>query len=182
MRSLKFILDRKSLVTIYTSFIRPILEYADVVFDNMTTSDSDDLESIQAEGARIITGATRLVSLQNLYRESGLEPLRERRRKHKLILFYKMFSFLCPPYLSALIPTSVGRSTAYSLRKADDIRNIHCRSQLMIKSFLPSTIRSWNALPEECRLSPSLSTFKSNLKRQNRPANIPAHYYVGDRA
>jgi len=67
MRSLKFILDRKSLVTIYTSFIRPILEYADVVFDNMTTSDSDDLESIQAEGARIITGATRLVSLQNLY-------------------------------------------------------------------------------------------------------------------
>jgi len=93
-----------------------------------------------------------------------------------------MSSSLCPPYLSALIPTSVGRSTAYSLRNADDIRNIHCRSQLMIKSFLPSTIRSWNALPEECRLSPSLSTFKSNLKKQNRPANIPAHYYVGDRA
>ena len=31
MRKLKFILDRKSLEIIYTSFIRPILEYADVV-------------------------------------------------------------------------------------------------------------------------------------------------------
>jgi len=88
-RSLKFILDRKLLETIYTSFIRPILEYADVVFDNMTTSDNDDLKSIQAEGARIITGATRLVSLQNLYRETGLEPLQERRRKHNTSFFTK---------------------------------------------------------------------------------------------
>ena len=43
-----------------------VIEYADVVFDNTTTSDIDDLEFIQAEGARIITGATRLVSLQKL--------------------------------------------------------------------------------------------------------------------
>ena len=31
MRKLKFILDRQSLEIIYTSFIRPVLEYADVV-------------------------------------------------------------------------------------------------------------------------------------------------------
>ena len=34
MRKLKFILDRQSLEIIYTSFIRPVLEYADVVWDN----------------------------------------------------------------------------------------------------------------------------------------------------
>ena len=34
MRKLKFELDRKSLQTIYFSFIRPLLEYADVMWNN----------------------------------------------------------------------------------------------------------------------------------------------------
>ena len=34
MRKLKFQLDRKSLEIIYTSFIRPLLEYSNVVWDN----------------------------------------------------------------------------------------------------------------------------------------------------
>ena len=32
-KKLKFELDRKALETIYLSFIRPILEYADIVWD-----------------------------------------------------------------------------------------------------------------------------------------------------
>ena len=34
MRKLKSKLDRKSLETIYTAFIRPLLEYGDVIWDN----------------------------------------------------------------------------------------------------------------------------------------------------
>ena len=34
MRKLKFKLDRKSLDVIYTAFIRPLLEYDDVIWDN----------------------------------------------------------------------------------------------------------------------------------------------------
>ena len=36
MRKLKFKLDRKSLIIIYTAFIRPLLEYVDVIWDNCT--------------------------------------------------------------------------------------------------------------------------------------------------
>jgi len=36
IRSLKFTLNRRSLETIYLSFIRPLLEYGDVIFDNLT--------------------------------------------------------------------------------------------------------------------------------------------------
>ena len=36
MRRLKFILDRKSLETIYLSFIRPVLEYGDTIWENCT--------------------------------------------------------------------------------------------------------------------------------------------------
>ena len=34
MRRLKFVLDSKSLETIYISFIRPILEYGNEIWDN----------------------------------------------------------------------------------------------------------------------------------------------------
>ena len=36
VRKLKFLLDRKSLEITYFTFIRPLLEYADVVWDNCT--------------------------------------------------------------------------------------------------------------------------------------------------
>ena len=66
MRRLKFQLDRKSLQTIYISFIRPLLEYADDVWDNCTQQEANELEKIQNEAARIVTGATKLASIQSL--------------------------------------------------------------------------------------------------------------------
>ncbi|MCW4309282.1 MAG: reverse transcriptase domain-containing protein, partial [Candidatus Thiodiazotropha endolucinida] len=62
MRKLKFQLDRKSLETIYTVFIRPILEYGNEIWDNCTQYEKDELEKIQIEAARIATETTQLVS------------------------------------------------------------------------------------------------------------------------
>lgn len=39
MSKFKFILHRQSLETIYTCFIRPITEYADVLWDNCTKNE-----------------------------------------------------------------------------------------------------------------------------------------------
>ena len=118
---------------------------ADVVWDNLTQSEKDDLKKIQLEAARIICGATKLVSINNLYSETGIEPL-SIRRSHRLILFYKMYHALAPRYLSSLIPSQVGNITSYNLRNSSNLRNTSCRSQLLAKSFLSSTINSWNSL------------------------------------
>jgi hypothetical protein len=53
LRKFKFILDRKTLEKIYLTFIRPILEYADVVCDNKTLCLINKLENVQIEAARI---------------------------------------------------------------------------------------------------------------------------------
>ena len=102
MRKLKYELDRKSLETIYMTFIRPIFEYADVLWDNCTQQEKQDLEKIQLEAARIATGTTKLISIQNLYDETRWEQLETRRMNHKLLLFYKMFNNISPLYLSTL--------------------------------------------------------------------------------
>ena len=99
MRKFKYTLDRKSLETIYIAFVRPILEYADVVWDNCTQQEKHEIEKNQLEAARIATGTTKLVSVQKLYDEIGWETLDVRRRKHKLVLFYKMYNDI-PPLIS----------------------------------------------------------------------------------
>jgi hypothetical protein len=108
LRKFKFILDRKTLETIYITFIRPLLEYADVVWDTKTQILINKLENVQVEAARIVTGGTRLVSLSNLYIETGWEKLKDRREGHRTIQFYKMSNNLTPQYLSNLIPQNFG--------------------------------------------------------------------------
>ena len=66
MQKLKYILNRLCLETIYISFIRPILEYGDILFDNCTQQEKYESDKIQHEEARIVTGATKLVSIENL--------------------------------------------------------------------------------------------------------------------
>ena len=78
MRRLKFRLNRKSLETIYFSFIRPLLEYADVIWDNCTYYEKLELDKIQSEAARIVSGATKLVSLHALNEEVGWESLEKK--------------------------------------------------------------------------------------------------------
>ena len=179
MRQLKFKLDRQSLQTIYISFIRPQLEYADVVWDNCTQYEVNDLEKIQNEAARIVSGATQLVSINSLLLETGWETLSSRRKKHKLQLFFKMQNDLSPAYLSSLVPPTVDSTSAYSLRNSTNLHTVRAKSQLYFNSFLPSVIRDWNELPEEIRSSASLSVFKHKL---NRDSKMPSKFYfIGKR-
>ena len=75
-------LDMDSLNKIYISFVRPTLEYSNIVWDNCTQYEINAIERIQIEAARIVTGATRLVSFDILSKETGWESLQGRRHKH----------------------------------------------------------------------------------------------------
>ena len=81
---------------IYLVFIRPLLKYGDIVGDNCLQYEKQELEKNQVEAARIATGATKLVSIAALYKESRWDSLDKRRKKHKLTLFYKMTNALTP--------------------------------------------------------------------------------------
>ena len=135
MRKLRFKFNRKSLEIIYTAFIRPILEYGDVVWDNYAQYEKEELEKIQHEAARIATGTTRLISITSLYNKIKWDSLQKRRNDHELSLFFKMKNNLTPNYLSSLVPKAVGQTTRYSLRNSNDLQSIHARTALYINSF-----------------------------------------------
>jgi len=179
LRKFKFILDRKTLEKIYMSFIRPLLEYGDVIWDNKSVSLINKLESIQTEAARIVTGGTRLVSINKLYTETGWERLSERREQHRLVYFFKMSKGLTPQYLSNLVPINLRSIHDHNTRHSAIIPPVRTRTSLYSNYFLPQTVRSWNLLPETVKNCTSLSSFKSHLR--TRFIKHPFHYYVGSR-
>ena len=65
-------------------------------------------KKIQNEAARIVMGATKLVSLHSLYTDTDWKGLASRREKHKLTRYYKMQNGMTPEYLSSLVPPTVG--------------------------------------------------------------------------
>ncbi|MEW8185640.1 MAG: reverse transcriptase family protein [Candidatus Thiodiazotropha endolucinida] len=179
LRGLKFRLKRFSLEKIYTSFIRPLLEYSDSIWDNLNQEEINLVESVHTEAARIVSGATKLCNIDRLLSDLSWEPLHKRRRKHRLILFYKMINHLTPDILSDLVPPYVRESNPYSLRNSNDIQTIHARTNLYFNSFLPATVRDWNNLPLHVRQSDSLETFKKYLNSDLSPS--PSFYNAGSR-
>ena len=57
MKRLKLLLSRNTLVHIYKTMVRPILEHGCVFFDSCTAHDCDLLESVQYDAAGVCTGA-----------------------------------------------------------------------------------------------------------------------------
>ena len=78
------------------------MEYADVVWNGCSDTESDLLDSVQYEAGKIVTGAMKWTSRQRLMCELGWEELKTRRAIHKLTLYFKIVNNLTPQYLSCL--------------------------------------------------------------------------------
>ena len=96
------------------------------------------LKKNQNEAARIVTGATKLVSINALLTETRWETLSSRRTKHKLTLFYKMKNNLCPPYLASLVPNNVGDVSRCNLRNVQHSQTVHIYKYTALLQLVPS--------------------------------------------
>ena len=175
----KYRLSRKALETMYKSYILPLFDYADIIYDNLTETLSNKLENLHLEGIRTIIGAVRGTSHHKLYAESGFCSLKNRRARHKLIQFKKMQLGLCPTYLSDILPPLVSASNPYHRRREQERTVPFCRTELYKNSFLPSTTELWNNLPNRAHVTGSLSQFKGCLQ----PLHLkrPDYFYTGER-
>ena len=180
LRKLKRILDRESLYRLYCAYVRPQLEYGCCVWLNLTAEQSNQLEDIQLEAARIMICAPRGTRHELLYKETGLQTLVERRKQQQLVMYYKMKNRLLPPYLSLRARIPPQRPHTYTLRNTGDSQIIQSSSTSYHNSFHPSAVQLWNSLPPDHREAPSVDAFKGRFKA-NRP-KIPKFYFIGNRS
>ena len=74
LRNLSNKLPRQALVTIYKAFIRPHLDYGDIVYDKPDNETFiNKIEKAQYDAALAITGAIRGTSQENFYAELDIE-------------------------------------------------------------------------------------------------------------
>ena len=162
---MNLLLPRSSLLTIYKSFVRPHLDYGDVIYDQPNNSRlSDKIETVQYNAALAITGAIRGISKEKLYQELGLESLKDRRWLTRMSYLYKIISTKLPPYLYELIPP-LQRSHRY----LGCFQTLRCRTTLFQNPFLPFTITEWNKLDTDIKNIGSYVMFRKKLLTFIRP-------------
>ena len=90
IRKLQNLLPRTALITLYKAFVRPHLDYGDIIYDQAhNASFHQKLESLQYNACLAITGAIRGSSREKIYQELGFESLQQRRWYRNLCSFYK---------------------------------------------------------------------------------------------
>ena len=174
LRRHKFLLARRSLKKMYTTFILPLLEYGNIIWDSCSVENSRTIENAQLDAARIITGAIKVCSIQNIYNETSLETLQNRRNRQKLCQLYKIINSLAPSYLQILFPQRVQQRSEYRTRNSNDFSMPISRTTSYYNSFLPATLRNWNSLGETVKQSPTIGSFKRNLRIATQ--NIPPYF------
>ena len=90
------------MITIYKSFIRPHLDYGDIVYDRaFNESFHKNLEPLQCNAAIVITGAIRGTSSEKLFQELGFESLKSRRWLRKLFILQNFSQKISVIFFSA---------------------------------------------------------------------------------
>ena len=171
-------LPRHTLNELYKLYVRPHLDYGDVIYHVpskvcefsqtvILPNLMEKLESVQYSAALAVTGTWRGTSREKLYAELGWESLSSRRWSRRLALFYKILNNLTPLYTKEPIPTL--HQSNYSLRHQDDVGRMRARTEKFKSSFYPDCIAEWNKLDPEIRLAPSVAIFKTKLLSIIRP-------------
>ena len=161
-------LPRPSLMTLYKSFIRPHLDYGDIIYDQrFNNSFQNKIESIQYNACLAITGAIRGTSKEKHYEELGLKFLQDRRWCRRLCYIYKILVNKSPNYLFNVVPAS---NTIYNTRNTNVIPLMNIRNNFFKNTFFSLTIIDWNKLDLAIRNLTSFSSFKESILKFIRPA------------
>ena len=175
---LKYLLDRKTLLVMYQSFIRPSLEYGNVIWCNTSEAENEILDKVQRRAARIITGGTISASVRCLYEELSLETLKSRRDRQILLMFHKIIHYKTPLYLTQLRPEAVNQQQNYNLRRENIFTMPKCRITKYQKSFIPFATTLWNQLPPLAKIL-EYDQFKAYLEESIPQENLL--FQIGNR-
>ena len=153
-------LPRHSLITIYKSFVRPYLDYGDIIYDLPNNECfTQKIERIQYNATIAITGAIKGTSQSKLYSGLGFESLKFRRWFRKLCTFLSLKQVVYQNacwilFHKPIICTMLGFWKMLQ----------HFTAELMVSSTLfPSTILEWNKLDRKIGQSSTLLTFRNSL-------------------
>ena len=143
----------------YTTLVRPVLEYSNTAWSPNLRKDITLLEKTQRRAARFVTNnyTDRTPgTISRILRDLGWESLEERRRKASLVMMFRIRQGLVEISRQYLTP-------ADARTRGNRIYQQRSMSSQHQHSFFPRTTTSWNALPDSITAADTLEQFKSLL-------------------
>ena len=160
-------LSRKTLLNIYKAYIRPHLDYGDIIYDKPNVQNFiNRVESVQYNAALAITGAIRGTSQERIYNELGIESLEKRRWYRRMCLFWKIINGLTPSYLKDSLPQI---QFSRNPTRQNQFSIVSKNTGYFSKSFYPYCTDQWNLLDPTIKNIQSISLFKKALQKFIRP-------------
>ena len=139
----------------YKTYVRPIVEYASVAWDLVGEGNQHlryQIEMVQRRAARFVTGDWRTTSsVTTLIKTLQWPTLEQRRQQSRLVFLHKY----CHKAIDITEPFAVRGRGGGGVNI--NYRTINPYLRCYANSFVPSTVRDWNALP------PDATKFKAKL-------------------
>lgn len=146
----------------YKTLIRPILEYASVVWDPFTQKNINKLEMIQRKALRFIFNKFgRKNSPSKLMLQTDLTSLASRRKIARLKMLYLIVNGTIRIPQDKYIAFSQRTNTRFTHPKT--IIECHSRVDAFKYSFFPRTVSDWNKLPRDIVNCDCVSSFLEQL-------------------
>jgi len=165
LRKLKCKLPRDQICIIYESIIQPHFDYCISVWGHTSKNNITLLQRLQNRAARVITGVYDWnYSASKLVKSLGWMTIEERVKYFTLLLAYKSINGKAPSYLCDKFKLY---ESSYCTRATDGFKLTEPKPNLDIfkRSFIYSSTKLWNNLPQDLKESPSINSFKYNCKK-----------------
>ncbi|CAJ0923594.1 unnamed protein product [Ranitomeya imitator] len=157
-------LNQESAKTLVHALIISRLDYCNLLLCGLPSNTLAPLQSILNSAARLIHLSPRYSPASPLCQSLHWLPITQRLQYKSLTMTYKAIHNLSPPYICDLVSRYF---PARNLRSSQDLllySPIISSSHNRIQDFSRASPLLWNALPQHIRLSPTIETFKKNLK------------------
>lgn len=155
--------DPKFLTRMYTSYVRPVLEFSSSVFNPYQKTDINKLEKVQKIATKLIhyrCFRNQLFSYNETLSKLGLKTLQERRLIADLILYHKIMH-------NKVRISSKHKQKSVILRNRIKIHTETCKNNARIYSFFIRMPRIYTKFPISVVSDPNITSFKSYVLNQD---------------
>ena len=157
------ILNRKTLLTLYYSFIYPYMSYCVEVWGNAAKTYTDSLLKLQKLCCRIITGSKRLTPSEPLFRCLKILKLPDIYEYSVMLFMFKFYNGLLPQTMSTLFQQMDSTKTMVTRQRHNLLLPCY-KSLTACNSIRFQGSKIWNKYHKEFNLQCSYFTFKHHFK------------------
>ena len=146
----------------YKIFIRPILEYASIIWSPYYNKYVNKLEAVQRHMARFVYNEYGFISVTNLLKNLSWPTLQQRRTCNRGIMLYKILN---KQVEIPIIPIIFRSNTSATRGNNRRFVQLQCHLNCYSNSFFPDAIRIWNSLPQQLIDCSNIELFRDHIYR-----------------